>query len=124
MHRKLARRPYWWLVACSEQLAEQVSKRTGVTLRATDVLIDAPPVKLEVDINMDVVSRDGSVRSLEDVSPVASALARRQFDDQVKRVRVFVRGSVRESIRSRMPNMQEWTEEILIAANEVEDRIV
>ena len=124
VHRKLARRPYWWLVACREQLAEQVSKRTGVTLRATDVLIDAPPVKLEVDINMDVVSRDGSVRSLEDVSPVASALARRQFDDQVKRVRVFVRGSVRESIRSRMPNMQEWTEEILIAANEVEDRIV
>ncbi len=124
VHRKLARRPYWWLVACSEQLAERISRRTGVALRATDILIDAPPVKLEVDINMDVVSRDGTVRSLEDVSPVASALARRQFDDQVKRVRVFVRGTVREAIRSQLPSMQDWTDEILLAASEVEDRIV
>lgn len=123
VHRKLARRPYWWLVACSETLARRVSQRTGVTLRATDVLIDAPPVKLEVDINMDVVSRDGVVRSLEDVSPVASALARRQFDDQVKRVRVFVQESAREAMRSQMPNMQDWTEEILLATSEVEDRI-
>ena len=45
-----------------------------------------PPVKLEVDINIDVVARDGNVRALGDVSPVASALAQQQFDDQVKRV--------------------------------------
>jgi uncharacterized protein len=124
VHRRLARRPYWWLVACSEELAVRLTKRTGVPLHTTDVLIDAPPVKLEVDINMDVVSRDGSVRSLEDVSPVASALARRQFDNQVKRVRVFVRGSVCEAIRSHVTSMQDWTEEILQTASEIEDRIV
>ncbi len=98
IHRRLSRRPYWWLVACAERLTEQLSSQCPGGLRPEDLLIDAPPVKLEVDINIDVVGRDGRVRALGDVSPVASALAREQFDDQVKRVRVFVRPSRREAV--------------------------
>ncbi len=58
VHQALARRPYWWLVACCERLANQLAARTDVAIHAADILIDAPPVKLEVDINIDVVGRD------------------------------------------------------------------
>ncbi len=102
IHRQLARRPYWWLVAAAERLAKVLSRQGGIAVGAADVLIDAPPVKLEVDINIDVVGRDGTVHSLEEVSPVASALARRQFDDQVKRVRVFLRDEIRSQLRDRI----------------------
>ena len=97
IHRRLARRPYWWLVACAEALSEELARRLPADWRPEDLLIDAPPVQLEVDIDVDVVARDGRVRGLGDVSPVAAVLAREQFDNQVKRVRVFVRGSHREA---------------------------
>ena len=99
LHQSLARRPYWWLVACSEKLAALVSQRSGLPVHAEDVLIDAPPVKLEVDINIDVIARDNTRRTLGEVSPVASALANRQFDNHVKQVRVFVRGELRDQLR-------------------------
>ena len=123
IHDALARRPYWWLVAASEKLAELVSQETGVQVHPTDILIDAPPVKLEVDINMDVVGRDGGIRTLGEVSPVASALAHRQFDNHVKRVRVFLRGSLREVLDERMKGSN-WDELIVQAASEVENEIV
>ena len=41
---------------------------------------------------------------LEAVSPVTEALARRQFDDAVKRVRVFVHPRLREEVES-LPNL-------------------
>ncbi len=122
VHRCLARRPYWWLVVCAEQVARQLSQRTGIAIHAADVLIDAPPVKLEVDINMDVVGRDGKVRTLGDVSPVASALARQQFDNQVKRVRVFVRDDLREPLRLRL-QPQDWGAELMQASQSVEQEL-
>ncbi len=99
LHRALARRSYWWLVACGDTLASRLSQLTGLKIGGTDLLIDAPPVKLEVDINMDVVDRGGIVRKLAEVSPVADALANQQFDDHVKRVRIFVRPEFREPIQ-------------------------
>jgi len=98
LHSQLSRRPYWWLVACSEALAEQLSAVLKIPLGVADVIIDAPPVKLEVDINMDVVSRDRVVRTLGEVSPVVDALANRQFDNHVKRIRVFVRPGIRDRL--------------------------
>jgi uncharacterized protein len=98
LHRRLARRPYPWLVLCADQLGRLLAREAGLPIRPGDVLIDAPPVKLEVDINVAVVDRDGSVRTLADVSPVADALARQQFDDHVKRVRVFVRPELRAAL--------------------------
>lgn len=98
LHAQLARRPYGWLVRCSEALAGRLARDLGVEVGLADVLIDAPPVKLEVDINMDVVRRDGSVCPLGEISPVVEALARRQFDNHVKRVRVFVRPDIRKAL--------------------------
>jgi hypothetical protein len=71
-------------------------------MTAADVLIDAPPVKMEVDIAIDVVGGDGGVSSLGSVSPVVNALAHHQFDSQVKRVRVFVPRDLRVEL-SRVP---------------------
>lgn len=99
LHGLLAHRPYWWLVACSEQLGRRVAEKSGLSLGPCDILIDAPPVKLEVDINVAMVAGDGQVFRLADVSPVAEALAQRQFDSHVKRVRIFVRPELRNTLK-------------------------
>lgn len=123
VHQALARRPYWWLVACCEQLASQLAARTDVAIHAADILIDAPPVKLEVDINIDVVGREGSVRPLGEVSPVASALARQQFDNQVKRVRVFIRDDLTEILGEHLDS-KAWREELMQASQRLERELV
>ncbi len=123
VHRCLARRPYWWLVACSEQLASQLANRFHFDIEPTEILIDAPPSKLEVDINVDVVGRDGVIRSLGEVSPVASALAEQQFDSQVKRVRVFARQSLNDRIRGQL-TIDDWTDELLRAAESIDQDMV
>jgi len=102
LHGLLAHRPYWWLAACGERLARLLTDKAGLAVAPSDVLIDAPPVKLEVDINVDVVGSDGDVRPLAEVSPVADALAHQQFDGHVKRVRVFVRPDLRDSLKIRL----------------------
>lgn len=123
VHSQLARKPYWWLVACSERLAERLSSRTGVAIHAADLLIDAPPVKLEVDINVDVMRRDGSSRTLGEVSPVASALAQQQFDNHVKQVRVFVRGDLRPHLSEKL-SLDDWADELVHAASALEQELV
>lgn len=100
IHALLSRRPYDWLVNCSRRLAQRMNEVLATPVPESLVLIDAPPVKLEVDINMDVIDRQGQAMTLGDVSPVASVLANRQFDNHVKRVRVFVPQSVRDELRS------------------------
>ncbi|TWU10243.1 HD domain-containing protein [Allorhodopirellula heiligendammensis] len=125
VHATLARRPYWWLVECSRALARILSFEVGTDIDPTLVLIDAPPVKLEVDINIDVITRTGDVMPLGDVSPVASVLANRQFDNHVKRVRVFVPADVREALLHSHSNlnrkMQEW---LVQAAEQTQDTVV
>ncbi len=87
----LARRPYSWLVVCAENLAEVFSRESGVKIDPHHVLLDAPPVQLEVQFNVEIgYERSGLYRKLGDVSPVVRTLAREQFEDYVKRVRVFV----------------------------------
>ena len=104
MHARLAHRPYAELADVSQALAEKLSTHVGLPLGLADVIIDAPPVKLEVDINIDVVFSDGAARPLGAVSPVVDALARRQFDSHVKRVRVFTRKDVRDQLpQGRIP---------------------
>lgn len=118
VHALLARRPYWWLVECSRHLAESLSREIGTFVDPTLVLIDAPPVKLEVDINIDVISRGGRVMALGDVSPVASVLANRQFDAHVKRVRVFVPAPVRAALQKSGGDLNQTIQHWLIHASE------
>ena len=97
---KLARRPYPWLVACSEELARSLSKRLGSRIAPHELLFDAPPMKLEVQFEADVLySKENCYRPFEEVSPVIQTLARRQFDDYVKRVRLFCNPRVAEALR-------------------------
>lgn len=110
IHQQLARRPYWWLVGLCEIVADRLTQQCGVAIAPADLLIDAPPVKLEVDINTAVLFADGTVATLGDVSPVAAVLAREQFDNFVKRVRIFVRPDLREPVRQSFPTSERWSD--------------
>ena len=97
-HRALSGKSYSEIVDLSAILAAHVQHKTGVPIGPHDVLIDAPPVKLEVQFQLDVRQRDGSYRTLGELSPVVHALATKQFDDIVKRVRIFVRPELRDHV--------------------------
>ena len=91
LYASLARRPCSWLIDLSAQLAEKFSRRLGVEVGIDDVLVDAPPEKLEVEFNIPVYyPKENCYRMLGDVSPVVQALAHTQFDDYVKQVRIFI----------------------------------
>ena len=91
VYEQVARRSYDWLVGCSDELARALSSRTGGEIHGHEVLIDAPPVEKEVEFKIDVFDqKKNSYRPLEEVSPVVRTLAHEQFDDFVKRVRVFI----------------------------------
>jgi len=113
IHQRLARRPYPELVQCSEQLAFKLSQRVGTRIAPHEILIDAPPVSLEVEFDLEVYSaKEDAYHMLADVSPVVQTLAKRQFDDYVKRVRVFVHPRLREMLND-VPNIDELLEKVL-----------
>lgn len=98
---RIARMPYAWLVAWSEELAKLLSHRLGKRIAPQDVLCDAPPVKREVEFNMDIFfAKEKVYRTFAEVSPVVETLARRQFDDVVKRVRIFVHPRLATEVRA------------------------
>jgi len=69
------------------------------------VLIDAPPVDLEVEFDVDVhFPKENVYRRLGKIAPVVRTLAREQFDDYVKRVRVFVHPRI-ASESQRLPHL-------------------
>jgi hypothetical protein len=89
-YRMLARRPCNYLMACAERLAEQLSAALGERIGAVEILIDAPPPHREIEFNVEIYfPKEDVYRPLHQVSPVVDALARTQFDDYVKRVRIF-----------------------------------
>ena len=91
VYEQVARRSYDWLVSCSDELARVLGSRIGGEVHGHEVLIDAPPVEKEVEFKIDVLDqKNGTYRPLEEVSPVVRTLAHEQFDDFVKRVRVFI----------------------------------
>jgi hypothetical protein len=101
LYQRLARRPYPWLVACSEELASSISRRLRRRVAPSEILFDAPPTKLEVQFDVDIYFRkEGRYRPLGEVSPVMRALAHEQFDDYVKRVRIFVHPRLVDELRT------------------------
>jgi HD superfamily phosphohydrolase len=101
LYDRLVRRPYPWLVACAEQFANLASTELGRVVAPHEVLFDAPPAKREVEFKIDVCfPKEGRYRSLAEVSPVVKALAQQQFDDYVKRVRVFAHPRVAADLRT------------------------
>lgn len=101
MYKRLARRPYEWLVRCAEKLATIASSALGRVVAPHEILFDAPPVRREVEFQIEVFySKENCYRQLGDVSPVVKTLAAQQFDDYVKRVRVFAHPRVAADLRS------------------------
>lgn len=100
LHAALSRRPYEQTIAISERLATIFQDKLQVPVDSFDVLIDAPPPKLDVQYDLQVIQSNGMHRSLGELSPVVQSLATRQFDDIVKRVRIFVRPDLRDKLRS------------------------
>lgn len=89
--RRLARQPMAKLVSLAETVAGVLRKRLGTPVSDLDVLVDAPPLGLEVQFEIEIrdVKRQAS-RPLAELSPMVQSLARVQFDDYVKQVRVFL----------------------------------
>lgn len=91
LYRRLARRPYPWLSACAEHFAALASAKLGSIVAPHEILFDAPPIKREVEFNIEVFDvKQNRYHRLGEVSPVCRTLAQEQFDDYVKRVRIFV----------------------------------
>ena len=107
LYQRLARRPYPWLAACAGQFAHEVSTAVGRIVAPHEILFDAPPVEREVEFAIDVYfPKEDRYRPLGEVSPVVKTLARTQFDDYVKRVRIFAHPAIVDDLR-RLGNLPE-----------------
>jgi HD superfamily phosphohydrolase len=101
LYQRLARRPYEWLAHCAERFAAVASTALGRVIAAHEILFDAPPQRREVEFQIEVhFAKEGYYRQLGDVSPVVKTLAREQFDDYVKRVRVFAHARIAGDLRA------------------------
>ncbi|HUG19879.1 MAG TPA: hypothetical protein VMM56_12925, partial [Planctomycetaceae bacterium] len=57
------------------------------------------PARREVEFRVQIhFAREDVYRPLQEVSPVVEAMARTQFDDSVKRVRIFVAPEHRDAV--------------------------
>ena len=100
-YRRLARRPYPWLTACAERFASLASEALGRVVAPHELLFDSPPITREVQFDVDVFfAKENRYRPLGEVSPVLRALATEQFDDYVKRVRIFAHPRIVAELRS------------------------
>ena len=90
-YERLARQPYPRLVEASEAFAAAASRKIGRRIAPHEVLFDAPPVRREVEFQVEVYfPKENVYRMLAEVSPAMHTLATKQFDDYVKRVRILV----------------------------------
>jgi len=119
VHRALAGRPYHEAVAITARLATLISRRVGTSIDVDDLLIDAPPTEREVEFRLTVrdsarpgdrdtpaSGRPYSWHRFEKLSPVVRSLAHEQFDDLVKRVRLFAPADVAAQIAG-CPGLEE-----------------
>jgi HD superfamily phosphohydrolase len=100
LYERLARRPYPWLAECARRLADLAGAAVGRSILSHEILFDAPPMSREVEFDIQIhFPKEDRYRPLGEVSPVVRTLAQQQFDDYVKRVRVFVHPRLAESMR-------------------------
>lgn len=115
IYNRLARKPYPHLVACAEKFADVASTHLGRRIPPHEVLFDAPPISREVEFNVEIHdTKTNSYRRLGELSPVVRALAERQFDDYVKRVRIFVHPDVVADL-NRLPDLNKLVNEAIEA---------
>jgi hypothetical protein len=113
LYQRMARRPYPELARFAGQIGTRLSVLIRGPVEPHEVLVDAPPTKLEVDFNIDVYfAKQNVYRRLGDISPVVRTLAQEQFDNYVKRVRIFVHPRVAASLRA-LPQLARQLTEII-----------
>lgn len=99
LYRQLAGRPFLEFITLTDRLRERIHRRFGLSLSPADLLIDGPPVHKEVEFDVEIYhAKAKKYVPFAEVSPVVAALARQQFDDFVKRVRVFAAPEVARQI--------------------------
>ena len=95
LYKRIAGRPYQ--VVCN--ISDRLANKFGV--HDDQILIDAPPADKEVEFKIDVFYQNENVyRPLSEVSPVVRALAKEQFDDYVKRVRIFAAPEIASTLKN------------------------
>jgi hypothetical protein len=113
LYQRLARRPYPWLAACCEHFAALASTALGRIVAPHEVLFDAPPVSREVQIAIEIhFPKEAAWRRLADISPVVRALATEQFDDYVKRVRIYAHPRLLADLR-RLTNLPQLLDQAI-----------
>ena len=113
LYDRLARRPYPWLAACGEHFTEIAGRVLHREIAPHEILFDAPPVTREVQFDVDIhYLKEDRYRPLGDVSPVTRALAKEQFDDYVKCVRIFAHPRVVDELR-RLDNLADLLAEAI-----------
>jgi len=122
IYQRLARRPYPWLVRCAEEFAALAAGALGKSVAPHEILFDAPPQEREVEFRVEVHwPKENRYRWLEEVSPVVRTLARQQFDDYVKRVRLFAPLHLAPALRE-LPNLTQLLEAAIEKADGKESR--
>lgn len=102
LYARLARRPYPWLLQLGTAFAEVCNHELGLLIGPDDVLFDAPPTEREIEFDLDVYDpKTQQYRRLGERSPVVRTLAREQFDDHVKRVRIYIHPNWRSQLPTR-----------------------
>jgi HD superfamily phosphohydrolase len=118
LYQQLARRPYRWLARCAGCFSQHASVALGRPVAEHEVLFDAPPVARDVEFNVEIFyKKENRYRHLGDVSPVIATLAREQFDDYVKRVRIFAHPRVAADMR-RLPELDRLVQRAVASAEE------
>lgn len=104
LHTQIAGKPYAELVQLSHRVAKNVSQLLGIDVRSDEILLDAPPMGLEVQFDVDVINiKEQTFRKLGQVSPVVETLASSQFDNFVKQVRLFVHPRIASDVAKLPP---------------------
>lgn len=88
LHSSIAHSSYTTCQQIAELLHQQLTKIAEIPRDA--IILDAPPAKLEVQFDVDVLTRNAELQPLTKMSPVVKTLATEQFDKYVKKVRVFI----------------------------------
>jgi HD superfamily phosphohydrolase len=106
LHALLKGRSARLLAECGRRLGARLAAETGEPVGPADLLIDAPPAHREVEFRVQVYfAKDRRWRWLHEISPVVTALAQRQFDELVKRVRLFAHPRIRD-VAARCPRLE------------------
>ncbi len=84
IYEALARKPYPHLIELSRKVTDRLR------IPPHEFILDAPPVGREIEFYVDIQLPTGEFRPLQKASPVVRALATEQFDDLVKRARIFI----------------------------------